>query len=69
MKLIANWRQSWKFSSIQLLLFATICDVVAVAALVIDEKFPVDPMVYVLLRLVMTVGSMVARLVAQKVPD
>lgn len=66
MKLIDNWRHSWKFSSIQLLLFATVCDVVAVAALVIDEKFPINPMVYVLLRLAMTVGSMVARLVAQK---
>lgn len=65
MKLIPNWRSSWKFSSIQLLSFALICDVVATLAFIIDEKFPVDPLIYVLFRLAMTVLSMVARLVAQ----
>ena len=65
MKLIPNWRSSWKFSSIQLLSFALICDVVATLAFIVDEKFPVDPLIYVLFRLVMTVFSMVARLVAQ----
>lgn len=65
MKLIPNWRSSWKFSSIQLLSFALICDVAATLAFIVDEKFPVDPLVYVLFRLVMTVLSMVARLVAQ----
>lgn len=65
MKLIPNWRSSWKFSSIQLLSFALICDVVATLAYIIDEKFPVDPLIYVLFRLAMTVFSMVARLVAQ----
>ena len=65
MKLIPNWRSSWKFSSIQLLSFALICDVVATLAFIVDEKFPVDPLIYVLFRLVMTVLSMVARLVAQ----
>ena len=65
MKLIPNWRSSWKFSSIQLLSFALICDVATTFAFIIDEKFPVDPLVYVLFRLVMTVLSMVARLVAQ----
>lgn len=65
MKLIPNWRSSWKFSSIQLLSFALICDVVATLAFIVDEKFPVDPLIYVLFRLAMTVLSMVARLVAQ----
>ena len=65
MKLIPNWRRSWKFSSIQLLSFALICDVVATLAFIVDEKFPVDPLIYVLFRLAMTVLSMVARLVAQ----
>lgn len=65
MKLIPNWRSSWKFSSIQLLSFALICDVVATLAFIVDEKFPVDPLIYVLFRLTMTVLSMVARLVAQ----
>ncbi|MFV0357728.1 MAG: hypothetical protein ACK5LG_21880 [Bacteroides thetaiotaomicron] len=66
MKLIDNWRNSWKFSSMQLLFFATICDVIAVGALIIDDKFPIDPKVYVVLRLSMTILSMGARLVAQK---
>lgn len=65
MKLIPNWRSSWKFSSIQLLSFALICDVAATLAFIVDEKFPVDPLVYVLFRLAMTILSMVARLVAQ----
>lgn len=65
MKLIPNWRSSWKFSSIQLLSFALICDVAATLAFIVDEKFPVDPLIYVLFRLAMTVLSMVARLVAQ----
>ena len=66
MKLIDNWRHSWKFSSMQLLLFATMCDIVAIGALVLDEKFPINPVLYVALRLFMTVASMLARLVAQK---
>lgn len=49
----------------QLLSFALICDVAATLAFIIDEKFPVDPLIYVLFRLAMTVFSMVARLVAQ----
>ena len=65
MKLIPNWRSSWKFSSIQLLSFALICDVAATLAFIVDEKFPVDPLIYVLFCLAMTVLSMVARLVAQ----
>ena len=65
MKLIPNWRSSWKFSSIQLLSFALICDVAATLAFIVDEKFPVDPLIYVLFRLAMTILSMVARLVAQ----
>ena len=65
MKLIPNWRSSWKFSSIQLLSFALICDVVATLAFIVDEKFPVDPLIYVLFRLAMTVFSVVAPLVGQ----
>lgn len=66
MKLIDNWKSSWKFSSMQLLFFATVCDIVAVGALIIDDKFPIDPTAYVLLRLAMTILSMGARLVAQQ---
>lgn len=67
MKLIDNWKKAHRLYSIQLGYFATICDIAAVAVTIVDDKFPVNPLWYVVLRLGLTVASMVARLLAQ--PD
>ena len=50
----------------QLLYFATICDIIMACIVIIDQKFPFNPLWYVGIRLTLTLASMVARLVAQK---
>ena len=49
----------------QLMAFATACDLIVVAMAIINEQFPFSPQWYVGLRLLMTMGSMLARLIAQ----
>lgn len=65
-KLIDNWRLAHKFTSMQLMAFAGACDIVLAAVVIIDQRFPFDPLWYVLARLALTGVSMGARLVAQQ---
>lgn len=67
MKLISDWKKAHRLYSIQLGYFATMCDIAMTAIVIIDDKFPFNPLWYVGLRLGLTVASMVARLLAQ--PD
>lgn len=66
-RLIDNWRQAHRFSSMQLQAFAVLCDLVLAAVVIIDQRFPFDPLWYVLARLVLTAAGMGARLIAQQV--
>ncbi|MCR3893088.1 hypothetical protein NUK31_08435 [Aeromonas caviae] len=65
MQIISDWKLAYKFSSMQLMAFATACDLIVVAMAIINEQFPFSPQWYVGLRLLMTMGSMLARLIAQ----
>ena len=66
MKLIDKWKESHKLYSMQLMYFATICDIIMACLVIIDQKFPFNPLWYVVLRLVLTITSMGARLIAQQ---
>lgn len=65
MNLIDNWKLAHKFSSIQLQMFASACDVVLACVVVVNQSWPINPLYYVAVRLTMTVAAMGARLVAQ----
>lgn len=65
-KLIDNWRQAHRFSSMQLQAFAVLCDLVLAGVVIVDQRFPFDPLWYVLARLVLTAAGMGARLIAQQ---
>lgn len=66
MKLIDKWKESYKLYSMQLMYFATICDIIMACIVIIDQRFPFEPLWYVGIRLALTLASMVARLIAQK---
>lgn len=66
MKLIDNWRSAWRFSSMQLQLAATICDIIMACLVIMNASFPFNPLWYVVLRMGLTVTSMGARLIAQQ---
>ena len=66
MKLIDKWKESHKLYSMQLMYFSTICDIIMACIVIIDQKFPFNPLWYVGIRLTLTLASMGARLVAQK---
>ncbi|MNJ48175.1 hypothetical protein D3C77_433620 [compost metagenome] len=51
----------------QLNAFAVLCDLVLAAVVIIDQRFPFDPLWYVLARLALTAAGMGARLIAQQV--
>ena len=61
MKLIDKWKESHKLYSMQLMYFATICDIIMACIVVIDQRFPFDPLWYVGIRLALTLASMWAR--------
>lgn len=63
---IDNWRQAHRFSSMQLQAFAVLCDLVLAGTVIVDQKFPFDPLWYVLARLALTAAGMIARLIAQQ---
>lgn len=67
LKLIENWKQSFKFSSMQLNGFAAVCDAVVTIVYMTSEQFPIEPLHYLCLRLGLTLAAMVARLVAQNI--
>ena len=67
-KLINEWRIAHKFTSMQLMAFAGLCDIVLAGVVIVDQKFPFDPLWYVLARLALTGVSMAARLIAQAKP-
>ncbi|MNI67802.1 hypothetical protein D3C73_1234550 [compost metagenome] len=67
LRLIDNWREAPRFSSMQLNAFAVLCDLVLAAVVIIDQRFPFDPLWYVLARLALTAAGMGARLIAQQV--
>lgn len=64
--LIENWRHSWRFSSMQLNLFAIVCDGLFIVVAVLNESFYIHPVVYAVLRLVLTLLAMGARLIRQE---
>lgn len=64
---IDNWRQAHRFSSMQLQAFAVLCDLVLAGVAIVDQRFPFDPLWYVLARLALTAAGMGARLIAQQV--
>lgn len=66
-KPIDNWREAHRFSSMQLNAFAVLCDLVLAGIVIVDQRFPFDPLWYVLARLVLTTAGMGARLIAQQV--
>lgn len=66
-RLIDNWRQAHRFSSMQLQAFAVLCDLVLAGVVIVDQRFPFDPLWYVLARLALTAAGMGARLIAQRV--
>lgn len=66
-QLISNWRQAHRFSSMQLQGFAALCDIILAGVVIVDQRFPFDPLWYVLARLVLTAAGMGARLIAQQV--
>lgn len=63
---IDNWRQAHRFSSMQLQAFAILCDLVLAGVVIVDQRFPFDPLWYVLARLALTAAGMGARLIAQQ---
>lgn len=66
LRLIDNWRQAHRFSSMQLQAFAVLCDLVLASVVIVDQRFPFDPLWYVLARLMLTAAGMGARLIAQQ---
>lgn len=66
LRLIDNWRQAHRFSSMQLQAFAVACDLVLAGVVIVDQRFPFDPLWYVLARLALTAAGMGARLIAQQ---
>lgn len=68
MKLIQNWKHAYRYSSMQLLMFAMFMDLGVTTLILIDTKFPFNPVWYVVLRLVLTGLAMGARLIAQQRP-
>lgn len=65
-KLIDNWRHSWRFTSMQLNLFAIVCDGLFIVVAVLNESFYIHPVVYAVLRVLLTLAAMGARLVRQE---
>lgn len=63
---IDNWRQAHRFSSMQLQAFAVLCDLVLAGVVIVEQRFPFDPLWYVLARLALTAAGMGARLIAQQ---
>ena len=66
MKLISNWRKAHKMSSMQLNAIALACDGAFIGLAVWYESFPMPVLLYAGLRMVLTMASTVARLVAQE---
>lgn len=65
-KMIDDWRHAWKFTSIQLSMFAIVCDSLFIIVAVINESFYIHPVLYAVLRLVLTLLSMFARMIRQE---
>lgn len=66
LKLIDNWRVAHKFTSMQLMAFAGVCDIILAGVVIVNQQFPFDPLWYVLGRLVLTAAGIGARLIAQQ---
>uniref|UniRef100_UPI0031D41AFF DUF7940 domain-containing protein n=1 Tax=Klebsiella sp. TaxID=576 RepID=UPI0031D41AFF len=65
-ELIDNWRQGLKFTSVQLNLAALVCDGLFILVAVWNESLPMNPIIYAVLRLLLTVLSTVARFIKQR---
>lgn len=65
-ELIDNWRQGLKFTSVQLNLAALVCDGLFILVAVLNESWPMNPIIYAVLRLLLTVLSTVARFIKQR---
>lgn len=65
-KPVDNWKHCWRFSSLQLATLAIIFDTVFIVISVWNESFPMEPVWYASLRLLLTVLSMGARLIQQQ---
>lgn len=66
LKPIDNWRHCWRFSSLQLAMIAIVFDTLFIIISVWNETFPMEPIWYASLRLLLTLLSMGARLVQQR---
>lgn len=66
LKPVDNWRHCWRFSSLQLATIAIVFDTIFIIISVWNETFPMDPLWYASLRLLLTLLSMGARLVQQR---
>jgi hypothetical protein len=66
-RLIDNWREAHRFSSMRLHAFAGACDIVLAGVVIVDQRFPFDPLWYALARLALTAAGMGARLIAKQV--
>lgn len=53
LQLIDNWRVAHKFTSIQLMAFAGVCDIILAGVVIVNQQFPFDPLWYVLGRLLL----------------
>ena len=67
MKLISDWRNYWKFKSVQLQVSALIFDAMFIVVAAVQESWPMSPFIYCSLRVILTLASMFARIVKQKI--
>ena len=69
MQLIDNARHWWRFTSNQLNIFALACDGAFISVAVWYESFPMPPLLYAGLRMVLTVAATVARMYKQRLTE
>ena len=69
MQLIDNARHWWRLTSVQLNIFALACDGAFICVAVWYESFPMSPLLYAGLRMVLTVAATVARMYKQRLPE
>ena len=69
MQLIDNARHWWRFTSNQLNILALACDGAFIGVAVWYESFPMSPLLYAGLRMVLTVAATAARMCKQRLPE
>ena len=69
MQLLDNARHWWRLRTNQVNMFAIACDGAFIGVAVWYESFPMSPLVYAGLRMVLTVAATVARMYKQRLPE